>query len=490
MTVIREYTINEFALKDQFITGQETVQASQSLPSNMLLQGATMRTSTGYGRTATVKAGEDIRPALESLKSAGGGTLILLAGVHRPEYNIIGASKINIVGEGIDQTVIDFGGGAYELRYGASTGGYSNFKLADFTVRNASAIGFVIEDCTDFQVSDIKTEDHGSTGFYILNSYRFVCARVAAESNTFTGIKMEATDTNCHSFDFQFCTASLNGSYGIHLSSGTTGFLHSFTIIGCRGESNGNSNLRIFSGGSGTTQTYNYVVNGFHSSTPPDIDYGIDVDGLRYTVIGCTQDVGLLFIKCTTDGFTGPAAVIGCTGVGSYSIDDNVSSVGNTVEIADTIHPFEMFASNADRDAVVLGTTGGSPMTEKSIHHMYNGHGSTISSGRVVVLRPSTHNDEVIMSTTLGDDRVFGMAMEAINSGERGRILVEGYTTILEVNGVTDIAKGDFLTCYTSTGKACKASAGDMAFAIALEAYTADNSSGVIDAFIIKPRKI
>lgn len=490
MTVVREYSINEFALKDQFVTTQESVSAGQSLPSNMLLQGATMRTSTGYGRTATVKAGEDIRPALESLKSAGGGTLILLAGTHRPAYNIVGDSRVNIVGEGIDQTIIDFGEGAYELRYGASTGGANNFKIIDLTIRNSSTTGFVVEDCVDFQIIDVKTEDHGVTGLSILNSYRFICRGVISNNNASSGIRMTANDTDCYGFDFQFCSVSGNGNYGIRLESETTGFLHSFTLFACRAETSNVQNFSVASGGSGTTQTYNYVLNGCHSSTPGTGVYGIDCDGLRYTIIGCTQDVGDLFIIARTDGTTGPAAIIGCTGIGEYDIDDNVSAIGNTVEIGSAVDPllqFTKYASN--RDSILEGNTGGTAVTEKKIYRMKNTSGGTISAGNLVIFKGAANGNEIDTTTIQGDDRVFGMLMTTLDNNEWGPVLVQGYTTQLDINSTTDIAIGDFIGTHTTAGLGMKCSAGDMAIAIALEART-DNNAGVIDALLITPRKI
>lgn len=56
--------------------------------------------------------------------------------------------------------------------------------------------------------------------------------------------------------------------------------------------------------------------------------------------------------------------------------------------------------------------------------------------------------------------------------------------------GTTDIAVGDFITAFTTVEIGQKGSAGQTAIAIALEAYTNNDSSGVIDALIIPPRYI
>ena len=52
------------------------------------------------------------------------------------------------------------------------------------------------------------------------------------------------------------------------------------------------------------------------------------------------------------------------------------------------------------------------------------------------------------------------------------------------------IAIGDFLYTYTVAGISGKAGTGDMAFAIALEAYAVADSLGVLDALIISPLRM
>lgn len=86
-------------------------------PTNALLLGATARTSTQFGKTATVKAGESLTPALESLRSAGGGTLLLLDGVHIVNEDIEISSDITIRGVSAESTIIDFNGTASSLTH-------------------------------------------------------------------------------------------------------------------------------------------------------------------------------------------------------------------------------------------------------------------------------------------------------------------------------------------------------------------------------------
>jgi len=82
------------------------------------------------------------------------------------------------------------------------------------------------------------------------------------------------------------------------------------------------------------------------------------------------------------------------------------------------------------------------------------------------------------------------VAAATIADDAYGIILTEGKTTTLKVNGTTDINIGDYLCTYSTAGISQKAATGDMAYAIALEAYTGNDSNGVIDALLIKPRKL
>ena len=128
---------------------------------------------------------------------------------------------------------------------------------------------------------------------------------------------------------------------------------------------------------------------------------------------------------------------------------------------------------------------------------MKNTSAATINAGNVVTLKAVAAGNEVTTTTTASDNLVFGVAAASISSNAYGYIQTSGKTTLLKVNGTTDIAVGDFITTYTTAGIGQKATAGtlgttpgDLAIAIALEAYTANDSSGVIDALIIEPRRL
>ncbi|NTW31556.1 MAG: hypothetical protein HGB12_02850 [Bacteroidetes bacterium] len=133
---------------------------------------------------------------------------------------------------------------------------------------------------------------------------------------------------------------------------------------------------------------------------------------------------------------------------------------------------------------------GAAAPEEKETMKMKNASGTVLVAGNVVVLNSVAAGNEITTTTTKGDSKVLGMVVDAIAGAATGYIQVLGKTTLLKVNGTTPIAIGDFLTTYTTAGIACKAGAGDMAFAIALEAYATAGDGGVIDALLITPRTI
>ena len=121
---------------------------------------------------------------------------------------------------------------------------------------------------------------------------------------------------------------------------------------------------------------------------------------------------------------------------------------------------------------------------------MENTSGGALVEGDVVVIKAVAAGDEFDTTVNQGDDMVLGMLDAGINNNAFGPVQTEGFTDKLKVNGVANIGIGDLLGTHTVAGIARQAAAGDMAFAIALEVYAGADSNGVIDALLIKPRKV
>ncbi len=117
---------------------------------------------------------------------------------------------------------------------------------------------------------------------------------------------------------------------------------------------------------------------------------------------------------------------------------------------------------------------------------MINDSGSAVARGDTAMLDATKGRNYFDTSSGGDDNQVIGMAAEAIADGARGKIQIYGPTKYLKVNGTADIAVGDFISSYTAAGIAQKGTIGSgNCFAIACEAYTTDDSSGVIDAFLL-----
>lgn len=130
------------------------------------------------------------------------------------------------------------------------------------------------------------------------------------------------------------------------------------------------------------------------------------------------------------------------------------------------------------------------PVEETVYITMKNTSGGTINIGDIVTTKAVAAGNEVTTTTNQGDDLVYGMALATITNTASGKIQVLGKTTALKVDGNADIAIGDFIGTFTTGKIGMKAASGDMAIAIALEAYTTNDSNGVIDALLVTPRKI
>lgn len=138
----------------------------------------------------------------------------------------------------------------------------------------------------------------------------------------------------------------------------------------------------------------------------------------------------------------------------------------------------------------IEGTPGGAGKGLTQFIKMKNTSGGTLAGGTVVVLKAVASGDEIDTTTIHGDPLVFGMVEIIIGNNQYASVRMGGKTNLLKVNGLLDIAIGDFLTTHTDAGIACICPAGKLGFAIALEAYTNNDSNGVIDALLIAPRKI
>lgn len=147
--------------------------------------------------------------------------------------------------------------------------------------------------------------------------------------------------------------------------------------------------------------------------------------------------------------------------------------------------------TNVEETTHIVGNQGVDVTLERKTARMKNNSGGTLNVGDAVILDTTVAAlDNVTTTTAAGSNKVIGMVAETITSAAYGTILLTGKTISLKADGTTDIAVGDFLSTFTTAKIVQKASAGQTAIAIALEAYATNDSLGVIDAMLIAPRTI
>jgi hypothetical protein len=208
-------------------------------------------------------------------------------------------------------------------------------------------------------------------------------------------------------------------------------------------------------------------------------DNYIEVSGT--STVGVTVDSACSNAVITGNRFGTPA-----TGVSiAASSCVNCSIIGNNFSGVTTTP-----ISDSGLTTIIKNNQGVDINNEKSYLRMKNTSGLSVAAGDLVTLKAVAAGDEFTTTTSGGDNKVIGMATATITNNSYGYIQVEGKTTLMKVDGTTDIAIGDYISTFTTAGIGKKATAGETAIAIALEAYTTDNSSGVIDALIISPRLI
>ena len=218
---------------------------------------------------------------------------------------------------------------------------------------------------------------------------------------------------------------------------------------------------------------------------------GIYISGEYNRIIGnhvvdC-EDGGIYTIEGSlpfTHNIISSNTIAGC-GYFGISIDGHYNSViGNTCR-----DNYYDFYNNVDEVNFLEGNTGRKDFYHEKYISLRNSSGGSVGRGDVVIFQ-ITGVTSFTTTTTGGDNLVCGVVTETIANNGYGYVQIYGYMKTVKVDGTTDIAAGDFLSTFTTAGIAKKASAGETAFAIADATYTANDSNGIIDAFIISPRLI
>lgn len=454
--------------------------------------------------------------------TAGKTRIFIKAGSYTESAITTTTAAINIVGESRDGVVLNFGensctfSGANvnisNVTFTFSTGGLvlsgatqrlsgsyinrtGNSSTATLTVRgtNAQIIGNKFND-VNTTASHRFVFDTGTNQLILGNIWvnapcinGYAAIFIDSESFSFTGNQVNLA------VDFT------EGSFGIKTDA--TGIINSNIII-----ANGNNAAHLY-----CYNGYVLISGNYFYSSAGNGGIGIEISG--GSIVGnFSQTFARLFaiikngVNFSGNNIIGSRSTSSFIGVyvgGDFCcVSGNIfDSIYTGVKIESTSYTYNSVVGNVFKENTVpivnvsykntiTGNTGDGPISETKIQFVKNASGGAIAEGDIVILKATAAGDEVTTTTTGGDDKVFGVAVDGADDGNYFYVQTLGKLAVLKVNGVDNIAVGDFISTYTSAGIGKKAAAGDTAIAIALEAYETDDSSGVIDALIIPPRKI
>lgn len=401
---------------------------------------------------------DNLQELIETLSARGGGTLRLGPYTYKLTSNLQIKSNINIIGEGRDNSILDFGSGGFGITaYGTATTLLKNIKFHNFTVQNTGTTGIDMDYVDYWSMDNVRTTVC-VRGIRIQHSEFFTLINVRSDTNTNDGFEINggpAPLKETKNFSLYSCVSSSNGGKGFDLSvvnSSPTALFY------CSAKSNTDDGFAI-------PNSTGRNVRLFGCNSESNGGDGFDVDADDISLYGCY-----------TAGNTGDGINFSqyrCLAIGCDFTDG-------------TVYP--------DKAQFLQGNNG-DLNDKRDFFNAKNTSGGVLAAGSVVVMKAVASGREVTATTTAGDDKVIGMVIGAnssssiVDNGE-GQIMIEGFTSLLKVDGTTDIAIGDFLGTFTTAGIAMKAAAGDMCFAMALEAYTTNDSNGVIDAVLFTPRLI
>ena len=437
---------------------------------------------------------------------AAGARIFVKSGTYSETANIVMQDGQMLIGENPDNTIIDFGAANRKI---TSAGGNANVMVRDLTIHGSTA-NFTVEILGDrARVENCRILGTGAafdgvalTGDYCVLSRNVIeafsragayCARTGDYSAVY-GNTFRASDGGV----LVGQNSSISGANNFEtLATDSVELDQSSSFVGNFLSSNGDivisgANILISGNhltGSGAIEwdaVHNYITitgnhfNGYDVSCTFDTSYNSTITGNTFNAGGGIF-VNSDDFTISGNNFRGTAFIsLGAQSERNTVVGNNLGRSTAAVKILD------LGSAN-----LAMNNLGNSSIGEKDFRYMKNTSGGLLLLGETTVLKAVAAGNEITTTAIQGDDMVFGIVGSAnIPNNNIGAIQVEGKTTSLKVNGTINIGIGDLLGTLDAAKIAMKAAAGDMAFAIALEAYAGADSLGVIDALLIKPRKV
>lgn len=436
-----------------------------------------------------------IQAAIDALP-AGGGKVLLLEG----RYNC--TNKVSIT---TDYVTIGGVGWSTELFLQSIPGGWVGYDgiitltgadyciVRDLKVNGNNGVivtescGMVLRGCSDCRVINVLGYETRNAAIALDN---LTGAGVADGSMRCTVDDCHSYDTRCHSFFIDH--GSKHNTISNCIAKGTTAFGFGIyrgsefnTIIGSRDHSSAWNCLEV-------VEADNNLITGCQGwegnyfTRLVDAHYNHFIGNYAHDE---TQFANFV-TTASTHNFFKANMLDTCVTVLQFDVDGCHHNVFEDNKV-DGYTTFIGLGGGITRPLIQVKNNIGLDITDDCVLvKVKNTSGGALVAGDVVILKAVAAGNEITTTVNQGDDKVFGMVAEGIADNASGKVLITGKTVVLKVDGTADIAIGDLLGTFTAAKIAMQAQAGDMAFAIALEVYAANDSNGVIDALLIKPRKV
>ena len=477
-------SLNRDLASQQSATVYDTIQ--NALNAGSILSGGNLnlKSLTIGGLIKQVAPGDDIQAAIDAVSREGGGTVQLLAETYSLISDIELKSNVALVGAGRDVTILDFNDADFAIRItGAESSILKNIVISNLTIQNSNLTGLEIIYADFFRLENIKVTSCDIRGIRIQNSADFILINILSSFNTDAGINIRSNGLRTvQRYSLLNCYSANNGTNGYEIFASSNDMFYG-TFVGCRSSSNTADGFDFSASG---TSALDVSLLNCIANANSGIGFDVDANCQRVRFFNCIADVN------TGDGFESDAigtGIYGCYSSTAYDINSSVNFIGNDAAGGGAVDPktrIDLAESEQFQSAYNLNEN---TRTARRYMIMQNNSGAGLRQGNVVVFASVAGGDNITTTSTAGDTKVFGIADETIANAAWGRILIEGYTTNLYAANVdSSIAIGDYLSTYSAAYYVKKASAGQIAFAIALEAPT--TGTAIIDALLITPRQI
>ncbi len=381
-------------------------------------------------------------------------------------------------------------------------GAPNDMQMHNLFIINAGNIGFNIVDSWGFRIIGCIAEFCNAAGLLINGSQNYVSQCFFAYNNAGSGTYSVEWKNNVSTFVGNTVYDDLSNEFGFRCFSSQ---FSSITANTFRNFTTGKPALYVTGMSSGTVISNNSITgnaigirvkddvtgalitnNNFYSNTA---DYTFDA-GQQASIFSNTSDKPFLESKLESMTNTSGANLENGDIVVLKAVASGTETATTTTAGDDAVYGMAVIttlgtAVFTNGDATVTGTN--TNFTSETVgRNIKNDADGTLYTVASVTSTTSLELSIVFAAATTADEAY----TLSIANNTVGRIQTLGHTTVLKVDGTADIAIGDFIATFTTAKIGQKATAGDMAIAIAREAYTTDDSAGVIDAILITPRKL